>query len=419
MTSVDIFSQGVAINSSGTSADPSAMLDISSTDKGILIPRMTEAQRLLISNPAIGLIVYQIDNTTGFWYYDGNTWTELSAGQAGSGSMAPGSAAGNTTYWDGIQWVVNSSNIYNNGGSVGIGTTSPDQSATLEVGGINTGFLLSRLTTAQRNNIQNPASGLQIYNTTTKCFEFYESGYWQTLKCACVPPATPVASLHTSTSSSITWNWNASSGAIGYKYNTTNSYNTATDLGNVTTFTQTGLSSNVTYTLYIWAYNASCESQAAIFTEVTALLASPVANYISERLFEIQWNWKTVSGATGYKYNTINDYATAIDNGSSTYYSQTGLKCDSTFILYVWAYNASGHSNAGALTGNTGSMCGPCTGGQPYRTATSITWYWGDCCWGDQTIYYKYNTVNDFNTATDLGTTMYVTQTGLTCNTNY
>jgi len=48
------------------------------------------------------------------------------AGPAGpAGLLTPGAAAGNTTYWDGTQWVVNSSNIYNNGGNVGIGTTAP------------------------------------------------------------------------------------------------------------------------------------------------------------------------------------------------------------------------------------------------------------------------------------------------------
>ena len=46
--------QGVAINASGSQPHSSAMLDVNSTTKGILIPRMTAAQRTAIANPATG-----------------------------------------------------------------------------------------------------------------------------------------------------------------------------------------------------------------------------------------------------------------------------------------------------------------------------------------------------------------------------
>lgn len=54
--------------------DPSALLDLSSTTKGLLLPRMTEAQRDAIKNPVAGLIVYQVDQTIGVYTYDGTTW---------------------------------------------------------------------------------------------------------------------------------------------------------------------------------------------------------------------------------------------------------------------------------------------------------------------------------------------------------
>ncbi len=74
-----ILAQGVAINDDDSEADPSAMLDVKSTDKGVLIPRMTEAVRDAINggNPATGLMVYQTDNNPGFYYYDGNDWQTL------------------------------------------------------------------------------------------------------------------------------------------------------------------------------------------------------------------------------------------------------------------------------------------------------------------------------------------------------
>ena len=52
-------------------------------------------------------------------------------GPAGS-SLSNGSVAGNTTYWNGTTWVVNNSNIFNNGANVGIGTTSPSSKLTVQ-----------------------------------------------------------------------------------------------------------------------------------------------------------------------------------------------------------------------------------------------------------------------------------------------
>lgn len=68
--------QSVAINTDGSTADASAALDIKSIDKGMLVPRMTSAQRTIIVNPATGLLVFDI--TTGsFWFKGSSGWTEL------------------------------------------------------------------------------------------------------------------------------------------------------------------------------------------------------------------------------------------------------------------------------------------------------------------------------------------------------
>ncbi|MEO0726551.1 MAG: hypothetical protein AAFZ63_18550, partial [Bacteroidota bacterium] len=67
----------VAINADGSTPDPTAMLDISSTEKGILIPRMTTSERTIITTPATGLLVYDTD-TGSFWYYENSQWQEIS-----------------------------------------------------------------------------------------------------------------------------------------------------------------------------------------------------------------------------------------------------------------------------------------------------------------------------------------------------
>ncbi|MCA0234366.1 MAG: hypothetical protein LCH91_28175 [Bacteroidetes bacterium] len=61
------------------SPDPSAILDLSSTTKGLLLPRMTQSQRDAISNPVAGLIVFQTDKAIGTYLYNGTTWLPTSA----------------------------------------------------------------------------------------------------------------------------------------------------------------------------------------------------------------------------------------------------------------------------------------------------------------------------------------------------
>lgn len=64
----------VAINTDGSAPDNSAMLDVKSTSTGMLVPRMTSAQRMAIINPANGLMVYQTDGVIGFYYYTSTSW---------------------------------------------------------------------------------------------------------------------------------------------------------------------------------------------------------------------------------------------------------------------------------------------------------------------------------------------------------
>lgn len=160
------FSQGVAINSSNTPPDPSAMLDVQSTDKGILIPRMTQSQRDGIINPANGLMIYQTDNTPGFYF------------NAGTSSAPVWQPVGNNA-GAGSQWINNGSGIHYSDGNVGIGTDNPVSMLSVNAG-INVdqsdsngfGSLASALTFGQnkrvgiasnRSNLGNAQKGLDFY----------------------------------------------------------------------------------------------------------------------------------------------------------------------------------------------------------------------------------------------------------------
>lgn len=72
--------------------------------------------------------------------------------------------------------------------NVGIGTTTPDASAALDVQSTEKGMLIPRMTTAERTAITAPATGLLVYDTDTGSFWFWESGIWIEIH-KIIPPA--------------------------------------------------------------------------------------------------------------------------------------------------------------------------------------------------------------------------------------
>ena len=84
-----LFSQ-VSVTNDGSAPDNSAMLDVKSTTMGELIPRMTSAQRTAIANPANGLMVYQTDVVSGFYYYNSASWQLISESSHYIGELAHG-----------------------------------------------------------------------------------------------------------------------------------------------------------------------------------------------------------------------------------------------------------------------------------------------------------------------------------------
>ncbi len=168
----------VAINTSGNNPDASAMLEVTSTSKGLLIPRMTAAQRGQIANPATGLLVYQTDGTTGFYYNAGTpsaaNWIQLS-----STLITELEDADNDTKVqveesadeDKIRFDIGGSEkvIIDNNGNMGIGTTSPnsklDVNGTLRLSsGVNDGEQIEWRTNASRHwNIDQYEDDLRFF----------------------------------------------------------------------------------------------------------------------------------------------------------------------------------------------------------------------------------------------------------------
>jgi len=115
-----------------TSPNTSAALELSSSSKGLLIPRMTQANRTAILSPATGLLVYQLDLIKGYYYFDGTIWkTFNSSGWSLSGDAGTVIGLNKIGTLDAQDFVIvtNDTEVIkiDTNGNVGIGTSSPSE----------------------------------------------------------------------------------------------------------------------------------------------------------------------------------------------------------------------------------------------------------------------------------------------------
>lgn len=183
---LNAFFTGAGFNVGGAGADASAALQADSTSKGLLIPRLTVAQRLLIVAPATGLMIYQTDGVAGFFYWTGAAWLRIST--AGAGTVT---SSGLTSFAipraTGAQNIENSNLITDaadtlllwKGTQMVINNTTIDASAALQIDSTSKGVLVPRMTNAQRVAIAAPSTALLVYCTDVVAgFYVFDGGVW-------------------------------------------------------------------------------------------------------------------------------------------------------------------------------------------------------------------------------------------------
>ena len=316
----------VGINADNSSPDPSAMLDVRSTSRGMLAPRLSMLQRNAISNPATGLLIFCTDNN--LFYYNAGTpvtpnWLMINSqwlttpsgisytgGNVGIGVTDPSASldvrggnpdlggviiAGNSDLSHRLILYSGSQNDplpfinwkggepfrfttdeggwsekmrITSDGRLAVGTSAPSQSALLDLSSNSKGLLPPRLTFDQRSAIASPAEGLMVFctnctNVGTGVLSIYQSGKWMNLN------------------------------------------------------------------------NLSCDIPAAPWS-VSSIYSSPS---------KIIWTWHSRPIATGYKFSSVPYYPGAIDLGSDTVFISSDLLCSTEYFGYAWAYNECGNSS--------------------------------------------------------------------------
>ena len=190
-----------------------------------------------------------------------------------------------------------------------------------------------------------------------------ESSVRMAVTATVVTQAAPTAASHTPSQTQIVWNWNAATGATGYRWSTSNDYEEANNYWNVLTITETGLTCNTAYTRYIWAYNASgCVSAPTTLTRTTSscvttpTVLSSAASSTGATSTTLNGNVSSTGGATvtvrGFKYSTSNGFnpaTTGTNISESGSYSTgafnltpTGLVSSTTYYAVAYVTNSIG-----------------------------------------------------------------------------
>ncbi|WP_276833541.1 FISUMP domain-containing protein [Chryseobacterium cucumeris] len=179
--------------------DLSVMTSFPSVTAGIPNSFPTRFDGMIVYNTAIsgsaGVGSTEGTLSPGFWYYEnkstslnGGTWKLLGSGAGAAGDniyKADGTLAGNRTVimgskdlrfnsTDGNFLVVPSGGT----GRMGVGTSTPNSSALLDLSSTDMGFLPPRMSAIQRDNIASPADGLVIYNETEQCLNYRKNNEW-------------------------------------------------------------------------------------------------------------------------------------------------------------------------------------------------------------------------------------------------
>jgi uncharacterized protein (TIGR02145 family) len=342
--------QSVGINTDGSNANASAMLDVSSTSKGFLPPRMTDAERTAIASPSAGLMVWCTNcGTSGeMQYFNGTVWI---ASVLVPGSFAkpdaptsPIATAGNA------QASVAFTAPTSNGGSAITGYTVTSSPGSFTASGASSPI-----------NVTGLSNGI-AYTFTVVATNSVGNSVASTASAAVVPktvpgaPTSPVATAGNAQASVAFTAPTSNGGSAITGYTVTSSPGSFTATGASSPIIVTGLS-NIAYTFTVVATNsvgnsvASTASAAVVPKTVPGAPTSPVAT-LGNAQASVAFTPPTSNGGsaiTGYTVTSTPGGYTA--TGASSPIIVTGLTNETSYTFTVIAINAVGNSVASVASG--------------------------------------------------------------------
>jgi len=408
LCSTSLYSQ-VAINTDSSQPDGSSMLDVKSTVKGILIPRMTDAERDAIPNPATGLLIYC---TTDNRFYS-NKGTPSIPDWAIIGSL----------------WTANGNDIYYSSGNMGLGTATPayrldvsgdiNYTGTLRQNGVPfTSGILSVTASTPLSSSGGSDPDISIQQAGSSAGGFLSSSDWSTFN---------------SKQNALIFG-DLSSSDIQISGGTGSVIGTGTALTiNKGNFTETG-SSVLTIT---GGTNAVLGSGTAILVKQANMGQSGYLSNSDWNAFnnKVSSQWTTSGTSISYTAgsvvigNTTPAASAVLDVNSTTNgvllprmtMVQRNAITTPADGLMVFCLDCGTEGAFSYYSNGSWKALAPCsnpapTPGTNVPSQTQITWNWNAIPGAGG---YKWNTTNDAGSAIDVGTNTSHNETGLTCGTSY
>ena len=377
--------QSMSINTDGSIPDASSILDIKSSAKGLLIPRMNSAQRSAIATPATGLMVFDTTSKTLF-YFNGTSWANISAGWSLGGNGGTNSTTQFIGTTDNAPLVIKVNNeLAGLVGSTAASNTTWGYRALKNNNGGTENVALGYL--AMASNVTGMANtamgtGSMYYNT---------SGYYNS--------ATGYQSLANNTTGST----NTADGASALFHNTTGSNNTATG-----SFALTANTTGVANT---------ANGSFSLITNTTGI--NNTANGVNALYSNVTGSNNVAVGANSSYSNTTGGDNTAIGSQAMTY-NTSGISNTATGARAMITNTTGSRNTANGLNAmyanNTGAD-NTATGFQSLASNTEGTW---NTAAGANALFN--NTTGFFNTAigyqsiNSITTGSYNTAIGAFCN---